>query len=532
MEFAAKTSQKVFGQGVGAAAAGVGIGQFTSVSQALFKSGNVPQEETQGWLARYQSARQRADVGDYSEAVALNTAIQQALGGTGASVDVFSERDPTKALERIARGFSTLNPETAAARGGMLGLSPTAALGLRGAGGNLPQLVQAEQALATTKAQEDAAKRLLEAQNKLSVSWDRLTRDMNQLIDGPLATFEQWLSRVLDTVTGKAANDAVADTAASLIPGAGPAVNAATRVWRWLKGDIAGTGGPPAPGARGPAGAAPASGTDVDLITDTVRKAGGNTQAQAAFLAMFNTNEDPGLSPSMVERGPGKGPGAGGLGGASWAQWTGSRRRQLEGFGWTGTNPEEDRKASAKMLYWELTINPQFHDMLGQMNGAPSADAAAKIGGFIFEQGSSTNVGAFGQGHETQETLDRSHSAQAQAFYNKLTNGSSRPLFPPGSVKYNSRGEPYSASLEKLTAQDKANIAASMTAGFPRQVPGWLQSANVATADTGAAGPQTSTTVNVGSVNVHAATNDPYQHGGAVASVLNKMATQANAGLN
>lgn len=160
------------------------------------------------------------------------------------------------------------------------------------------------------------------------------------------------------------------------------------------------------------------SGTDVDVIKSTVASAGGNEKTQAAFLAMFNA-EDSGLSPSLVEHGVGGSAGVGGRGGASYAQWTGSRRRQLESFGWTGTDAARDRIASARMLQWELTTNPQFKDMVGKMNASPLATDAAIIGGRTYEQGGA-DAGLFGGGGHDQAFMDRYHSSQAEKFYRTI----------------------------------------------------------------------------------------------------------------
>lgn len=165
----------------------------------------------------------------------------------------------------------------------------------------------------------------------------------------------------------------------------------------------------------------PPSGTDVDTIRKVVEAAGGNETAQAAMLAMMNPES--GLDPSKLEIGRGQ-PGVGGAGGASWAQWTGPRRRQLERFGWTGTNKEGDRAAAAKMLYWELTTNPQFKAMLQKMNGMTPTEAA-KLGGFVFEQGGTTDTSVFGNGGETQASLDKFHAGQADKFYEMIKGDSS-----------------------------------------------------------------------------------------------------------
>jgi hypothetical protein len=146
-------------------------------------------------------------------------------------------------------------------------------------------------------------------------------------------------------------------------------------------------------------------GPDKDVIRETVKAAGGNEKSQAAFLAMFNA-EDPGLKPGTVRPGGSD---------ASWAQWVGPRRAQLEAFGWTGKDPVADRAASAKMLHWELTTNPQYKAMLQRMNAAPSATDSAKIGGFTYEQGGG-DAGLFGGGGHTQANMDWFHSNQAEKF--------------------------------------------------------------------------------------------------------------------
>lgn len=205
----------------------------------------------------------------------------------------------------------------------------------------------------------------------------------------------------------------------------------------------------PGAAATGSTNFVPPSGTDIETIRKTVAAAGGNTQTQAAFLAMMNPES--GLDPSKVAPG----------GDASYAQWVGLRKRQLIAFGWTGHDREKDRIAAAKMLYWELTTNPQYKAMVQRMNNAPNPTEAARYGGFVFEQGRAPAY-KFGHGRFDQAALDRFHSSQAQKFYDILTRttgetGSGRDIFGP-SVKFNSKGQPYNLTM---TPQELANQAAS-----------------------------------------------------------------------
>ncbi len=352
-KLASNESRKLFPTSIGAATAGVGITQFTAISQALRQSGNVPQEQTQNWLARYQSARQKADAGDYSEAVALNQAIAQAIGKTGMSVDVFSEKDPIKAIQTLARALATMTEPEASARGQMMQMTPELALALRGAGGNLPGMIRAEEGRAATREQEEAAKRLISAQNDLANSWDNLARNVLHLND-VFATFDTWVARIIDHIAGigggKGGEGALGGSFPSaqgdpLLGGStgGGVPPALSRFWNWVTGKPGGTSSDVQPRSdstqKVPGVFTPPSGPDVSVISDTVKAAGGNEKTQAAFLAMMNPES--GLNPSRVEEGVGGSAGVGGRGGASWAQWTGPRRRQLENFGWTGQNLED-----------------------------------------------------------------------------------------------------------------------------------------------------------------------------------------------
>ena len=51
LESVFNSTRKTFNVGVGAAAAGLPVQEFSAISQALFTHGNVPEQETQDWLA-------------------------------------------------------------------------------------------------------------------------------------------------------------------------------------------------------------------------------------------------------------------------------------------------------------------------------------------------------------------------------------------------------------------------------------------------------------------------------------------------
>lgn len=96
----------------------------------------------------------------------------------------------------------------------------------------------------------------------------------------------------------------------------------------------------------------------------------------------------------------------------------------------------------------------------------------------------------------------------------------------PG-VKFNSKGQPYSSSLETMTPRESANVQASMAAIRAAQAAGrpWYRATN------------NDVDTNIGTINVHTQTTDGYGHGNAIANAIqeitkkNTLISSANSGL-
>lgn len=412
MRSAGESARNVFGVGVGAATAGVAIQQFSAISQALLHLGNVPEAESQGWMAQYRNAQEQAKLGHPEAAIAMNTRLAQ-MGIT--DVDVLTTA-PEEALLRIAKRFHEVSTAEASAYGDLIGLSATLSQALHNLGDKeLEAAIQAERHRAVTEADSDAARELTKAQNNLQIAWGKLTRVLYDDVDPALT----WIANKLADIFGGIAGGEEAQRNAP--PGtryAPPGTSWVPEWWQkhapwWLGGGHTAAPGSGS-GSTSQSSFIPPSGADEAVIRQTVAAAGGNAQTQAAFLAMFNA-ENEGLSPSGLEAGVPGNAGVGGRGGASYAQWTGPRRRKLEEFGWTGTDPVRDREASAKMLYWELTQSPDYRGLVDRMNAASSATDAAILGGRVYEQGGG-DASMFGYGRYDQAGLDRFHSSQAERF--------------------------------------------------------------------------------------------------------------------
>lgn len=256
---AAASAQHVFGVGIEAAGAGMTTKEFSAVGNALFKSGNVPVADTQGWLVRWRQAQLQAQLGHPEEAVAL----QQALAIGGVDANVFTDT-PEAGLEAVARQLHGLSPDRRRAVGETLGMSPAMAQAAGAAGPDLPRLIAEARRNALNGGDKDVADRMLEAQNDLTAALDRLYTTIHDDLAPPLIAFEKFLTgevndlnAILDpNATHQQKMDAYAD-----IPG--------TTEWirRHLPSWLGGTSAPSTPPGKGAPGQLPAG---LDLTTDDV----------------------------------------------------------------------------------------------------------------------------------------------------------------------------------------------------------------------------------------------------------------------
>lgn len=190
MKAAIDSAQKVFGTGVGAAAAGMPIGEFSAISQALLVAGNAPEAETQGWLARMTQIRE-----DIARGIP-HSEDQIALGKLGLN----AQMAPEEMLRELALRFRRESSAMAISEGGSLGLSPQQVLALKSLGANFPSAVAAQQQTAMTPQQLKASQDLLQATNRLDLAWQNLTRDFLTAADPTLTSLINGLTDFLNAL--------------------------------------------------------------------------------------------------------------------------------------------------------------------------------------------------------------------------------------------------------------------------------------------------------------------------------------------
>ena len=194
MKEAAESAQGVFHTGVGAGAAGTPIRQFSAISQALRIGGNVPEEQTQNWLANWRQWQNTlATSGQGSERV---TNIARA-GFQGDATRATGEQ----VLTSLAKYYSTLTEDLAITLGKYIDLTPEQSRELRRQGANLPGSIAAQQDTAMTSHQLAMAAELQTAQNRLATSWGNLSRKIYEVLDPAFAAFDSWLSKIIDDLT-------------------------------------------------------------------------------------------------------------------------------------------------------------------------------------------------------------------------------------------------------------------------------------------------------------------------------------------
>jgi hypothetical protein len=192
---AAVNAQKVFGVGIEAGGAGTSVKEFSAISQALFKHGNVPEADTQSFLVRWQQAQEQAKLGHPEMAVAL----QQALSIGQVDANVFSDT-PEQGIEAIARRFRALTPAQRRAIGDTLGMSPTLSQATGEAGPALPKMIVDARKSAVDDRDTKAANDLVTAQRALDAEWGKLTRMIYDDLTPALINWDKWLTKIVDDV--------------------------------------------------------------------------------------------------------------------------------------------------------------------------------------------------------------------------------------------------------------------------------------------------------------------------------------------
>lgn len=198
-------AQRLFGTGIGAASAGMPIQEFTAISQALLRGGNVPLAQTQATLGELKAAQvgysQAGPAGDAARArlIALNTGLV-GLGITG--VDVWRD-SPEQIMNKLSAAFagmsdSQFNPANISAQ---TGIPIEEVYGMRrvgGRSGGLAAATEAERARAPREGQGTEAGKLVEATNNLSNALVHLGHVLGAIVDGPLAKLENALAWLVD----------------------------------------------------------------------------------------------------------------------------------------------------------------------------------------------------------------------------------------------------------------------------------------------------------------------------------------------
>ena len=231
----AVTQKSVFSAGIGAAGAGLPIRTFSAISQALYTKENVPEADTQAWLTQFTQAKERAAQNDFGPAIALNRQMQIA----GINADVFTST-PEQAMVAIAQRFGQVSSATAIASGGLIGMSPTLATGLRGAGqtaGGLEPMIAAARARAITSEDRDLAKRRLDADNDLVTSMNVLQRKIADDLTPGIVGLDKTLKAIIDffnahgNLRGAAGDVALGAAGGPLGAALGGAVSLWNRIW-------------------------------------------------------------------------------------------------------------------------------------------------------------------------------------------------------------------------------------------------------------------------------------------------------------
>lgn len=417
MQAADKNARGIFGTSLGAASAGMNIGQFSAASRALFSKQAVPEADTQSFLSSFAQAKEQALQGNYGPAVALN----QALAIAGVQADVFSST-PQQALVAAARRFHNVSEATAIASGENIGMTPALALGVRREGGGLSATIAAERRR-LTKEQSDAARRLITAENDLSTSFTNLKNKVYDELTPTLILFNGWLKRVIDDiVAGQGDPHVIGPEGETDQSGAVPGSWWDRTMPRWLGGrrDLYKNGVVPPSGADTSPQGNDANPSTVGRIRAAIAAAGGNEMAQAGLLSNFYP-ESIGLNPGAVN------PNSGATG---LAQWLGPRKAAL--YAYAAAHNLDPKSIDAQAGFLEQELRGPYAGVLRQMNAAQNPSSAALIGLTGYEgvnEGNSVTAGA------AWPTMVRTHTRLAQSFYNN--NRSARGGDTDNSVEVN-----------------------------------------------------------------------------------------------
>ena len=485
MSGARENAASVFRTGIGAAAAGVPVQEFSAISRALLKRG-VPEEASQGFLGRLGQFQAGAGTEFYDPE--YGRVLGKAVTGD-ATVKAVPE-----ILKDIAAYLQTLTERQAIQYGGTIGMDQTTAVALRNAGrSGITSDIAAAYAGGVTPEQTKGAGDLISASAGLTNAWNHLSRIVYDELRPSVEKLYNILERII-TFFGESST--ARNVATYAIPGIGP-MRAVRDLWNWATGAKPATGGTPGPQSalRGSG-----SGGDEASIRDVIKQAGEASglnpaqihRAQAGFLSAFayesNLRHD-------VTR-----PGGSDTG---WAQWVGTRLAHMRGYG-----DPHSLDANRKQLFYELT-GPYKNYLLKA--GRAGSDTEAAEAAHYFESGGAPQF---------EGAVKRGHMALANAFGTPFSLSSTQKPTKEAGASDDSANPLWDSWVKSL--QNNPN---KMT---------WPHYIREHTLNSSSAGSNSTINhgdVNVGDIHVHGV-RSPEEAGAAVKGALRSSVTQAYTGLN
>lgn len=162
-----ENAQKTFNASIGASGAGIGIQRYTAIAQALSISGNVPKEQTQGWLTQFGQLQAH-----WQKFGGTPPEVSSALFSTGSNINTPIQQ----ILRNFANASQRLSDRDAISRGSDIGLTPEIARELKRLGpGGFDRRVSEAERLGRTSFDEEKSKEFLSQFNRLNAELDRFT---------------------------------------------------------------------------------------------------------------------------------------------------------------------------------------------------------------------------------------------------------------------------------------------------------------------------------------------------------------------
>ena len=193
MSDAAERTQHVFNVGVGTKSAGAPIGDFSAITQAFLKHGNVPEAITGSWLSMWTQAQQDLFVNKSPDAIqALNEALQRA--GIY-DVDVFDDK-PEQAIEKISADLHKMSPEAATAAGRALGMDPVLAQAAQNNGVSLPGYIADARQTALNNSDLKASTARLDSYNNMLTNLNRLLTTIDDELTPAIVGLNNFLAKI------------------------------------------------------------------------------------------------------------------------------------------------------------------------------------------------------------------------------------------------------------------------------------------------------------------------------------------------